>query len=290
MAKKEIIERESKYLIACDLDGTLLNNQSKLSKTTIEGIKKITKAGHYVCIVTGRPYHGSIDIYKQLGLKTLMTNQNGCFISNPSDKLYVPISIGFSKQILHEILENKQLNKLMNNVLIEGIGFAWLWTKPSDKEMAESMKEMFHLDRGRPVTIINKDFKKVKTDIATLIFELKDVNQLNTIIYEIKRISPVLTVRSWGMNERGTMIIDVSTEFSSKMTAVKYLSSYYGIPIERCICIGDGDNDVEMLDFSIWSFALKNSTPAARLAARYMTKYDNDNDGAIKQLLKFLEL
>lgn len=281
-------ENNKKYLIACDLDGTLLNNNSKLSKNTIEGIKKINKNGHYVCLVTGRPFDGSINIYKQLGLNTIMANQNGCFLSKPNDKTYVPIAIGFSKDILFEILSNKSLSNIMNNILIEGIGHAWLWKKPTNEAVAKRMTEMFHLDRGQPVDIINANFKKVKTDIATLIFEMKDSSHLNTVIYEIKNISPTLVVRSWGINPDGSMIIDVSSQFASKKTAVEYLGSYYGIPVERRVCIGDGDNDIEMLSSTIWSFALKNSTPAARIAARYMTKYDNENDGAIKQLLKFL--
>lgn len=32
--------KNNKYLIACDLDGTLLNNDSDISEKTIEGIKK----------------------------------------------------------------------------------------------------------------------------------------------------------------------------------------------------------------------------------------------------------
>ena len=51
----------TKKMIAVDLDGTLLNSESKLSDFTIETIKKISKKGHQVVIATGRPYRMAKD-------------------------------------------------------------------------------------------------------------------------------------------------------------------------------------------------------------------------------------
>ena len=55
-----------KKMIALDLDGTLLNSESKLSDFTIETIKKISALGHKVIITTGRPYRMAHTYYKQL--------------------------------------------------------------------------------------------------------------------------------------------------------------------------------------------------------------------------------
>ncbi len=51
----------TKKIIAVDLDGTLLNSESKLSDFTKKTIKKISEKGHHVIITTGRkipPRHG----------------------------------------------------------------------------------------------------------------------------------------------------------------------------------------------------------------------------------------
>ena len=58
----------TKKMIAVDLDGTLLNGESKLSDFTKETIKKISKKGHHVVIATGRPY--------RMRTKIFMTNLN----------------------------------------------------------------------------------------------------------------------------------------------------------------------------------------------------------------------
>ncbi len=278
-----------KFLIAFDLDGTLLNSDSKLSKTTISSIKKVSKAGHHVCLITGRPYDGSICYHKQLGLDTIMVNQNGCFMSKPGDKTYVPICIGWSREILRKLIENKEFMEYASHIIIEGMGKSWLWDESDDDQVNDMMRELFHLD-GRDVTCINKKFDKVSTDISTLICVIENEEDLNRIIYQVKNTSPNLIVRNWSMPHSGKVIIEINTKFATKATAIDYLASYYGIPNERCVAFGDGDNDVEMLTKVTWSFALKNASPAARLAARYMTKYNNDEDGAAKQLLKFLNI
>ena len=73
----------TKKMIAVDLDGTLLNSESKLSDFTIETIKKISKKGHQVVIATGRPYRMAKDFYDQLELETPMINFNGSLTHLP---------------------------------------------------------------------------------------------------------------------------------------------------------------------------------------------------------------
>ncbi len=292
MAKKSDINKllhNEKFLIACDLDGTLLNKDSKLSKGTIAAIKKVSKVGHHVCLVTGRPYDGAIEFHKQLGLNTIMVNQNGCFMSKPGDDSYVPIGIGWSRDILKSLLENEEFSKYASHIVIEGVGKSWLWDTSEDDAVNDAMRDLFHLD-GREVGRINKNFSKITTDIATVICVIESEEYINRIIYQVKNTSPNLVVRNWSMPNSGKIIIEINTKFATKATAVQYLSSYYGIPNERCCAFGDGDNDVEMLNLVTWSFALKNASPAARLSARYMTKYTNNEDGVAKQLLKFLNI
>jgi hydroxymethylpyrimidine pyrophosphatase-like HAD family hydrolase len=72
--------------------------------------------------------------------------------------------------------------------------------------------------------------------------------------------------------------------------ALKYLSSYYGIPLENCLAFGDGDNDAEMLRTAFFGFAMKNGSTTAKLSARYMTQNTNNQDGVALELKKFFDL
>lgn len=44
------------HLIALDMDGTTLNNQSKLTDHTVSTLRRLANDGHLVVIVTGRPW------------------------------------------------------------------------------------------------------------------------------------------------------------------------------------------------------------------------------------------
>ena len=86
-------------LIAIDLDGTTLNNESKISSYTKEVLQKAAQAGHIVSIVTGRPNRISENFYDELNIPTPMINFNGALGHIPHknwDKEYIET---FSKDI-----------------------------------------------------------------------------------------------------------------------------------------------------------------------------------------------
>ena len=57
------------HLIALDLDGTTLNNQSKLTNETIITLRALARDGHIVSIITGRPTELPNIFTMKLGLK-----------------------------------------------------------------------------------------------------------------------------------------------------------------------------------------------------------------------------
>ena len=74
-----------KKLVAIDLDGTTLNNQSQLTQRTEEAIRKVIEQGHIVSIATGRPFRTSQQFYQQLNLDTPIVNFNGAWCHHPRD-------------------------------------------------------------------------------------------------------------------------------------------------------------------------------------------------------------
>jgi hydroxymethylpyrimidine pyrophosphatase-like HAD family hydrolase len=82
------------------------------------------------------------------------------------------------------------------------------------------------------------------------------------------------------------MVIEINSIFSSKGTALKYLSSYYGIPLDSCVAFGDGDNDAEMLRKAFYGYAMKNGSPTSKLSSRFLTEFDNEKNGVAIELKK----
>ncbi|MCV3743764.1 HAD family hydrolase [Ureaplasma sp. ES3154-GEN] len=276
--------RDKRYLIACDLDGTLLQDDQTLSKRTINDVKKVIADGHIFCIITGRPYRGAIKIYNELGLKTLMANYNGSYISNPADQEFAPINMKFNAQIVSSILNDPFINKNIVNAVIESDDHACIFHESEDEQFLESFKHFFHIPFEKEGKLVFSP-ETCKRDVNSLLLYVKNKGVFDSIVYHVKKIAPTLAVRSWSLpNSDNFEVIEINSAFADKAMAMRYLSSYYGIPLDRCIAFGDGENDLTMLNQAGYGFAMKNGARSAKLLARHITKHTNKEDGVVWEL------
>lgn len=79
-------------LIALDLDGTLFNNKSQISRENIKAIKEATAAGINVVISTGRPFGGlPFEAIKDTGIRYAITANGSAIYEIDTKKcLYDP--------------------------------------------------------------------------------------------------------------------------------------------------------------------------------------------------------
>ena len=109
------------YLIAIDLDGTLIQNFDDYDKQSFELLKVVAKNNHVV-ISTGRPFRSSQPYYELLNLKTPIVNYNGAWVHNPNDKNFDKslITIG-RNSLLKFVNEKKNIIPINGNVYLFGI-------------------------------------------------------------------------------------------------------------------------------------------------------------------------
>lgn len=102
----------NQHLIAIDLDGTTLNNQSQLTAETIKTLRAAAHAGHIVSIITGRPYRIAQRIYDQIGIKTPMVNFNGALAHIPHEHWDKEYDVELTRELALDLLaQHKQLGK-----------------------------------------------------------------------------------------------------------------------------------------------------------------------------------
>ena len=289
-----INEQNSRYLIVSDLDGTLLNNEGKLDQLTIKVVKKLIERGHVFCILTGRPIETSLPIYRQLELKHLLSNHNGSCIWHPCNPTFKTINFCFSYDVLASVFSNEKVlnvfrRTLKNWVLLNNNG-TYMWRIPKTESEKEWYFNKLHIHDEGHLFKISDDFSNIRdTDVRILFLILNDTLKLEEIMYYLHLYSNTLTFHFWREKVNG-IVLEINSQFACKGKSLEFLSSYYGITLDRCLSFGDGDNDVEMLTPSCHSFAMKNATDAAKVYARYITKYDNDDCGVAKELINFFKL
>src|SRR3712207_9057504 len=71
----------------------------------------------------------------------------------------------------------------------------------------------------------------------------------------------------------------------SKGRGVQELAEFYGLTKDEVICIGDGENDLSMIEYAGLGIAMGNAPNFIKEKANYITD-TNDNDGVAKAIEK----
>lgn len=275
-----------KHLILVDLDGTALKNGGKeIHPDTKIALEKAMKAGHDVCIVTGRPHRGSIKFYNALKLKTLLCNFNGGHIHDPKEKKFKRLVFPISNKIVQDILKEDYIFNNIENAVIEYYNKAVCWKQD------EFFENYFHLDSVENDTFtISKLIREWKGSANAILIQFKDGTNLDQVWRDLEKYSNSIKVSTWKRYDNGKLIFDISSKFINKGMTAQILAQYYNIDIRDVIAYGDEINDKEMLMAVGWGVAMKNGHEVIKSIANDITTKTNDEGGVGHHLTKLLDL
>ena len=285
-------KEKSTWLIGVDLDGTLLDKKGKLPKKNIEVIKKLSKKGHKVVIITGRPYRSSKFVYDDLGLDTIIANHNGAVIHNPSDPGFVKIETSLNREIIKEFLNDPILNNNIQNFAVESK------TKLFIKERDKWLEDFFFVKGAvELIECSTKEILKKKLDIDpySMLILLKSKysnDEISRIILELKtKYGETFMMRSWQHPEiNNQIVLEINPISTDKFKALNKIRSYYNIHNHKTMTFGDGLNDVQMLHKSQYGIVMLNANESVRLFGNDLTFSDNNDAGVGKYLEKWFQL
>lgn len=266
-----------KKMIAIDLDGTTLNNESLLTLKTQNVLERATAAGHQVVITTGRPYRMSDNFYHQLHLTTPMINLNGAIVHVP-DKMW--------PREKHFMLERDLALELIDQKKNLAATF-----------IAAENKETFYID-----DLHNYDArwfaseatednlltpKNLRDDPASIMLGTapENVQPLAELLRE--KYGTVVDVRTWG---GPYSVLEMTAKGVHKASGLAYLAEQLDVKRSDIVAFGDEHNDLEMLSWAGWGVAMANGSAEAKIAANDQTQLSNDADGLADYLVKYLHL
>lgn len=292
------INKDNRWLITIDLDGTFLSSgkhgqeNHEFSNKNLEVIKKLMKLDHKVAIVTGRPWKDAKIIYEKMNLKTIIANYNGAYIHYPYKKTFTPVIYSINSEILEMVFKEPIIKKVCESVIIEAINNTY-----ASENGKDFYWRIMNLRDKKNVVIWNLG-DKILEDPQNVMIGInlnKGVDPVE-ILYILKRnYGNSLFFRLWdGRNEKNNkepwVMLEINQKASNKGTAMKYIASYYNIPLSRTISFGDGMNDREMLIDASVGVAMKNSMTAVKTYADDITDFTNDESGVGKYLEDFFDL
>jgi Cof subfamily protein (haloacid dehalogenase superfamily) len=265
-----------RHLIALDLDGTLLNKDKKISKTTLKYLKQI-KDQHLIVLSTGRPYRSFIKYYQQLGLNTPMVCYNGAYVTNPTDPTFKTTSFAFPQDVVKQIYLDVGVEHLDNVMCETNVN---IWLLKEEKNLAS----FFWHDN---MNIIYGPLEKtLNENPMTMIIKVKKRNpKLDALVFKAVKKHSGLKVRFWGSSQ----FCEIYYQHISKGSALLSILKYYGISKKYFMSFGDAENDKEMLQLATTSFVMKNAESHIKKYGKFLTKKDNQHDGIIDELQRYFK-
>ncbi len=265
----------NQYLIAIDMDGTLLKSDKTISAYTIETIKDLQRQGHIIVIASGRPFRAIKKYYEMLDLNTPVICYNGAYI-HFQDPKFPSYALSFPRHIIKEIIKDIGRDKIVN-VMCETNHEIWLIQED------EFLNDFFIHD-GMNV-IYGEIEETLNQDPMTMIIQTVDL-KYNDIIQKAIESHQGLKCRFW--SGEWNCFSEIYFESTNKANALQKITAYYKIPRQQVITIGDASNDLEMLEHFGIGIAMKNAEDDIKLKADVVSEFTNDEDGVAFALKKIL--
>ena len=269
-------------LLVADMDGTLLDDDKKLSEKNIQTIKKLPVYGIQFAIATGR-HDSMIKCYlKHLNLKVPVISCNGAMVRDP-----------FSDQVLMaEALPEEQSLKIIDlckerKVDFHIYGHSSIFGESLSNKMLyyDGLNETLPPEEKTKLEIVPDSKKLVMNGSEPLykfiIFSQKNHNQTD-LFDSLSRIEGLTACQSM------PSLCDVMKAGITKAYALQKLSENLGIKRNEIAAIGDQLNDIDLIEYAGLGIAVANAEDALKDKADAVTISSNNEDAVSEAIENFL--
>lgn len=268
-------------ILFTDLDGTLLNTQKQISEHAKATILTMLDAGHKLVLASGRPLYSILERKEQLGLPdhgVYVTAFNGALLYDcEAHKLLseqrVPID---TAQALFDLAKKRKLHiqTYMNNTLVS---------------IADDAELAYYTQFVPSEVIISSDVTTLLTEAP---FKLLAIDLQEPLTKRLAAFRKEIQESELGTIVDSAFSHDTYLEFYNKNAGkgigVINLCKLLSIPLENSIAAGDAENDLSMIEAAGVGVCMQNGTSFVKERADYITSYDNDHDGIVEIIEKFI--
>lgn len=246
-----------------DVDGTIYSHAAKsVPESTMKAIKELREKGIKTFLATGRHF---------IELDRLLTG-------NTHFDGYVTLN--------GQLCTDGSKNIIYGNP-IRGEGAAYLLSAFHEKKMP-----ILIVEQGRLyVNLINEKVVKAQGEISTPLPKLGEYTGAPIYQFicfggkeleaELAQKLPECKITRWS-----PFGVDIISKSGGKVAGIKKMLEIHDIRREEVIAFGDGENDMEMLEFAGTGVAMGNAEAEVKKTADYVTA-DIDDDGIWKALKHF---
>lgn len=261
-------------VIVADVDGTLLDSKHKLADQTVDALKSAIEQGIQVILATGKTRVSSEGIYKRLGVETPGVFVQGMVLNYPDGT-------------------EKHLGALDADLLRRVITFA---EDRGFQIVAYSGRRVLARRQTEVTIILTESYDEPTPEIVGPLQNIVDTVPINKLMFCGATPKQITHLR-WQLEQmisgqaRLTQALPEAVEMlphgASKASALKVLFKELNIDPATVLAIGDGENDVEMIQLAGWGVAMGQGHPKLKAAAKAIVS-TNDEHGVVEAVTKYV--
>ncbi len=278
------IKRAGIRLIAIDLDGTMLNQEKRVTEYTKEVLAQAGQNGILIVPSTGRHYYGiPKEVLELEGVRYFLTT-NGAAVYDRQEGRYFYEDVmpcEFALRILKELMQY--------DILVDAFIGGYAYRTEADMayikelQVPEVLKEFIWKSR-KGVPSLYRFIEENHLDVHKFTLNFKPnghggrVDRENVLL--LAEREKEITCVCGGFEN-----LELTNRTATKGNALLKLGELFGIPREQIMAIGDSGNDYAMLKAAGIGVAMENAEKEVLEAADFITK-SNEEDGvayAVKQ-------
>lgn len=250
-------------LVATDLDDSLLRSDLTISSKNLKAIEFLKQNGVIFILATGRPYPSIKRYSEELRVYYPVITYQGALVYDPKNdkKLY---GCEIEPDDAKRLIKLARDNDLHVHIYIDNI-----WYVEVFNHKVEYYKNLTGLE-----PILAGDFLEFIDRPVTKVLFFDEHEKLHRIRNEL----PSEFYKIFNIMFSKPFFLEFTNINVSKGNALKFLADYYQLKKDEIMAIGDGDNDISMIEYAGVGVAVSNATDKLKQAADFIT-LDNEHDG-----------
>ena len=254
-------------LIACDMDGTLLDSAKRLPAELPEVLAKLKEKGVLFCVASGRQYASLRRDFEACADDMLFLCENGALVMQHDKRVLIdPIDSSFITRIVTAV---KALPGVYPVVCRADVA---LIEKTASAEFIRNTRMYY------PSVEVVDDLTALGPlpDVCKVAFYDEGDAQTHELpALQAALEGPLAVILS------GEHWVDVMKPGVNKGCAMRGIQRKLGLSADECMAFGDYLNDCELLQAVGESYAMENAHPALKAMARHIAP-SNDENGVMR--------
>lgn len=262
-------------LIALDIDGTLLDDRSRLPEANRKAITEASARGIEIALVTGRRYDFAMPIARQIPCPLTMIVNNGAMVKSSDGATHMvrQISCDLARRVIEATPQFRDEASICfdrprdNQLIFERID----WDDPLRRGYFERNREF--------IAEVSPILDCLTEDPIQIMFtgSVSRMREVEAVLTQLP-FSPEFSLAMTFYESRDFGMVDVIFPGCSKGSTLAAWVQHRGLSRQDVMAIGDNLNDTEMLEYAGVPIVMGNSVPELKLLGWHET-LTNDQGG-----------